>query len=159
MRVLSPIGDTFGSAEEIESRINEALPEGLRIRNFLNMSTPNGKKHHSLASIHWGSDFCIVPNDSSSVAEIAATLQQIIETRSLINAKLIAGANSISLRIPNPRSTEESVLHMFERCSTLRPIKANFDIVRKECLARSPIDEQGIVSFEEALMLLQDRPT
>jgi radical SAM superfamily enzyme YgiQ (UPF0313 family) len=124
---------------------NSTLPVGIRVEDSRFFSIHEGRKHQSIGSLEWGSEYSIEIPDSLNHDNFLQRLNGEITIRNIPNATVFdLSLSQIAIKLGLPKRKEHGLMRILESCSDNRPIQAFFRISRTLQLARSedgsPID-------------------
>jgi len=151
LEVLQPLPIGFASRGEIGSlllsssldgldglidEINSRLPSGIAISHFSIFPLSAGKKQHSLGSLLWGSLFEAQASRPEKSGDYESTIRRVLSELEIKGSESKLSDGKILIRLPEPLSKEQNLVHLLERCDPSRPIQSAFSITRLEAYAR-----------------------
>jgi len=122
--------------EDYIGRLNDSLPDGIRISKGLYFPIVEGKKQRSIGSLEWGSEYEIGTYDDSDPARLIEALAREMLARGVQNCSVaLTESRSIALRLPLPSQKEQGLVKILEACTEARPVQKAFRIVKTAHLA------------------------
>jgi hypothetical protein len=165
LETVQPLPIAVGSDAEIASlimtekmetndfmaRMNDRLPEGLRILTARWYPIEAGIKQRSIGSLSWGSVFRIEDGPMGLLDGLRREFERIGRKPDDVTFR----GKDILLLFPDSKTKEHNLIRILESCVDARPVQRAMNIVREACLADMG---EGPISFFEAYDNVSSKP-